>query len=334
MGVIFSSMLSSKKERMAGPGRSREWEADKMRRRWIREQRTLCGDRYMEVDFLWVSDQQHRSSSRGKKALASSLAQAKRNANRAGRYFIQILNVNFDERGLHITLTYNDAFAPEDEERAERDLANYMRRVKRWIRRNGMSPAALRWISVTEGQGEDKAAGQKAVRWHHHLILQMDGLDKHQREQLRSALEDLWAVRIGGVLESLGTVNADRLQPGKDGLQALGLYLLKYPKRKKRWHQSQGLRKPKYPRPNDTRWTAHKLAAACTMEVDDAAAWERRFPGWRFLGAHPCWSEERGEWRLYIRFYKLPERPVSAIRRKRQETASPPVVRAGIFKSL
>lgn len=305
-----------------------------MRRRWIREQRTLCGDQYMEVDFLWVSDQQHRATSRGKKALASSLAQQTRNAARAGRYFIQIINANFDRRGWHVTLTYDDAWLPEDGARAERDLVNYIRRLRRWLARHGIEPGLLRWISVTEGQEEDKAAGQKAVRWHHHLLIQLDELTQTQREQLRSALEDLWRVRIGGIPESLGTVNADRLQPDKDGLAALGAYLLKYPRRKKRWHQSQGLRKPKYPRPNDTRWTARKLAAACTVEVDDAAAWEQRFPGWKFIGAHPCWSEERGEWRLYIRMYKLPERPVSAIRRKQQDTALRPAAWSGLFKSL
>lgn len=308
MGVIFSAMLSRKRETTAGPDLTREWESKKMRKRYIREQKTLCGEKYMEVDLNWITEQQHRATSRGKKALASTLAQQDRNAGRAGRYFIQLVNSNFDWMGLHVAYTYDDAYLPESAERAERDLTNYLRRVRRWISRQGWDPAGLRWISVTEGQDEDKAAGQKAVRWHHHLLIQMDGLGREQREKLRGALEDLWSVRFCGEVESLGTVNADRLQPDKDGLVGLALYLLKYPKRKKRWHQSQGLRKPRYPRPNDTRWSARKLAEACTLEVDDADAWEKRYPGWKFLGAHPSWNEERGEWRVYIRLYRKEER--------------------------
>ena len=279
-----------------------------MRKRYIREQKTLCGEKYMEVDLKWITEQQHRATSRGKKALVSTLAQQDRNAGRAGRYFIQLIHANFDRMGWHVALTYDDAWLPESGEKAERDLVNYLRRVRRWISRQGWDPAGLRWISVTEGQDEDKAAGQKAVRWHHHLLIQMDGLAREQREKLRGALEDLWSVRFCGEVESLGTVNADRLQPDKDGLVGLALYLLKYPKRKKRWHQSQGLRKPRYPRPNDTRWSARKLAEACTLEVDDADAWEKRYPGWKFLGAHPSWNEERGEWRAYIRLYRKEER--------------------------
>lgn len=296
MGVIFSAMLYTKKKK--DPKDPKE---DRMR--LIREQRTLCGSDYMEVDFLWISEQQHRATARKKKELASSLAQQGRNAARAGRYFIQLINANFDRRGWHVTLTYDDEHLPE-EERAERDLVNYVRRIRRWVSRQGWDPDGLRWVSVTEGQDEDKAAGQKAVRWHHHYLAQMDNLTREERDKLRGALEDLWAVRFCGEVESLGTVNADRLQPDRDGLAALGAYLLKYPKRKKRWHQSQGLRKPQYPRPNDTKWSAKKLAAACTLEVDDAKAWESRYPGWRFLGAHPAWIEERGEWRLYIRMYR------------------------------
>ena len=308
MGVIFSSMLSRKRETTAGPDLTREWESEKMRKRYIREQKTLCGEKYMEVDLKWITEQQHRATSRGKKALVSTLAQQDRNAGRAGRYFIQLIHANFDRMGWHVALTYDDGWLPESAERAERDLTNYLRRVRRWISRQGWDPAGLRWISVTEGQDEDKAAGQKAVRWHHHLLIQMDGLAREQREKLRGALEDLWSVRFCGEVESLGTVNADRLQPDKDGLVGLALYLLKYPKRKKRWHQSQGLRKPRYPRPNDTRWSARKLAEACTLEVDDADAWEKRYPGWKFLGAHPSWNEERGEWRIYIRLYRKEER--------------------------
>ena len=293
---------------MPEPCLGREWEAEKMRKRYIREQKTLCGEKYMEVDLKWITEQQHRAASRGKKALASTLAQQDRNAGRAGRYFIQLIHANFDRMGWHVALTYDDGWLPESAERAERDLTNYLRRVRRWISRQGWDPAGLRWISVTEGQDEDKAAGRKAVRWHHHLLIQMDGLAREQREKLRGALEDLWSVRFCGEVESLGTVNADRLQPDKDGLVGLALYLLKYPKRKKRWHQSQGLRKPRYPRPNDTRWSARKLAEACTLEVDDADAWEKRYPGWKFLGAHPSWNEERGEWRVYIRLYRKEER--------------------------
>ena len=138
----------------------------------------------------------------------------------------------------------------------------------------------------------------------YNFSFQHDGLDRAARSELREALEDLWSTGRGERREPLGTVNADRLQPEGDGLSALTGYLLKYPKRKKRWRQSRGLQKPVYRRPNDSRWTRRKLELACTADTEDAYVWEQRYPGWRFLGAYPQWNEERGEWRCYIRLWR------------------------------
>ncbi len=273
-------------------------------RRYIREQRTLCGERYAEVDLFWVTEAEHKAGPRRKKELASTLAQTERNAWHSRRYFRQLINTNFDERGFHVTLTYEDGRLPADEESAARDLRNWLRRVRGWLRREGLPAERLKWIAVTEHQEEDKSAGVKAVRYHHHALIQLDGVAREARNALRSALEELWSTGRGAGREALGTVNADRLQPETDGLDALANYLLKYPRRKKRWSQSRGLAKPAHPRPNDTRWSARRLALACTADAADAYCWEQLYPGWRFLSAHPQWSEERGEWRVYIRLWR------------------------------
>lgn len=47
-----------------------------MKSRFIREQKTICGKEYMEVDLLHVSPAEHRASVREKKAFASSLGNA------------------------------------------------------------------------------------------------------------------------------------------------------------------------------------------------------------------------------------------------------------------
>lgn len=274
------------------------------KKRYIREQWTLCGDRYAEVDLFWITEAEHKAGPRRKKELASSLAQQTRNDWHSRRYFVQLINSNFTEAGFHVTLTYDDAFCPEDEQQAGRDVENYIRRVKWWLKKHGYAPAALRYIIVTEHQEEDKAAGLKEVRFHHHVLMQLDGMTKEQRAELRQALEDAWSTGRGDLREPLGRVNADRLQPDQDGLAALAGYLLKYPRRKKRWRQSRNLRKPVYKRPNDTKWSGKKLETACRVDAEDAYTWEQRFPGWRFLGAFPCYNEDRGEWRIYIRLLK------------------------------
>ena len=155
-----------------------------MGRRYIREQRTECGEKYAEVDLFWVNEAEHKAGPRRKKELASSLAQQKRNVQHSKRYFTQLIHCNFDKRGFHLALTYDDAFLPEDEEWAARDLENYLRRVRWWLKKRGHDPAGLKWIAVTEHQDADKAAGVKEVRYHHHLLIQHDGLDKSDRSHV------------------------------------------------------------------------------------------------------------------------------------------------------
>lgn len=272
------------------------------KKQYIREQKTICGKNYAEVDFCWISEKEHRAGTRGRKRFASSLAQQGRNAERARRTLVQLLNTNFDEQGFSLTLTYEDIYLPGGDDAAWLDVQNYLQRIRRWLKKQKWQSAGkLKWVCVTENQEADPAHGLKEVRYHHHMVLQVDGLTPEQRAALRDALENQWSTGTNRYREPLGTVNADRLQPDHDSLEGLAKYLLKSPRRKKRWHASRGLERPAYPRPNDTHWTPRKLADACTTLVDDAGFWERRYPGYRFLGAVPSFCEERAEWRMYIK---------------------------------
>ena len=180
------------------------------RKQYIREQKTICGDSYAEVDFCWIAEREHRAGPRGKKKFASSLAQQKRNRERSARLLVQLLNTNFDQRGFALTLTYEDMWLPDDDEAAWKDVYNYLKRVRRWLtRKNWQDATPIKWVCVTENQEADPANGLKEVRYHHHMVLQVDGLTAAHRAALRDALEDLWCT--GRSREPLGTVNADRL---------------------------------------------------------------------------------------------------------------------------
>ena len=293
----------------------------KEKTRYIREQRAVCGPDYMEVDYYWVSQAEHRASTRAKRRAASSLAQKKRNAARASRYFVQLVNTNFDANGFSVVLTYDDAFLPDMPEQADGDLSRYIRRVQAFCRKKGW--AAPRWVAVTEWQPAGN--GCKAVRYHHHLLLQVDGLTKPEQWELRARLEALW--HQGG--EPMGTVNADALQPERDNLEGLARYMTKYVNRKHRWRTSRGLKKPVYPRPNDTKMSARRLHQACTLYVDDAAHWEACWPGYRFCGAEPRWDEVRAQWQLTVKMRRRPARPQRTPRPARRGMSAAPTSPAG-----
>ena len=100
-----------------------------MKKRYTREKKTLCGEGYMEVDLYHITPEEH-AAKRRKKTRPSSERQKKRNAQHAHRWRVQKANANFTVLGFYLTLTYIEAFLPESMEQAQRDLRNYIRRVK------------------------------------------------------------------------------------------------------------------------------------------------------------------------------------------------------------
>lgn len=100
-----------------------------MKKSYTREKKTLCGEGYMEVDLYRITPEEH-AAKRRKKGRPSSERQKKRNAQHAHRWRVQKANANFTVLGFYLTLTYIDAFLPESMEQAQRDLRNYIRRVK------------------------------------------------------------------------------------------------------------------------------------------------------------------------------------------------------------
>ena len=60
--------------------------------RFVREQRHVCGDNYMEIDLYPISEREKGASLSAKRRQASSRIQQNLNARNARRYFIQLLN--------------------------------------------------------------------------------------------------------------------------------------------------------------------------------------------------------------------------------------------------
>ena len=257
--------------------------------RRVREQRHLCGSRYMEVDYFSISEAEHRATARAKRERASRLVQKNLNARNACRHMVQLVNTNFGPDDLHLSLTYDREHLTGGEE-ADRILMRYLRRLAYRCRKKGMPAPA--YIAVTEYRDEGDEG--KTVRPHHHVILRC--------ALSREEIEDLWSDRQG---RRLGLARADRLQPDHESLEALARYITKYPNRRHRWHQSRGLRQPVRPRPNDSRVKSQsRLDRMARERVDDREFWEKMWPGWRFECCVPVWNETTAQWSLYCKFWR------------------------------
>ena len=164
------------------------------RKNFIREKKIYCGKEWLEVDIVPVTNMPEAGKGKSKE---SSQAQKNLNDKRSKRRFVQIANTNFGEDDLHISATYNEAHLPMTLKEAEKNVHNYLDRVKRRMKR--VTGQDLKYMLVTE-YTPDEEDEEKAVRIHHHIILN-GGLS-------RDDLELMW---------STNRINWKRQQTGNTG---------------------------------------------------------------------------------------------------------------------
>lgn len=154
----------------------------------------------------------------------NSIAQRDLNDRNARKTLERLINTNFGEGDLWITLTYDGEHLPETMDEATRNVRRYMQRVNYQRKKRGLNPA--RYVYVTEHSEENK------VRWHHHIV--MDG------EMDRDTVESCWKIRSRNQVR--------KVVPDDDGLTGMAQYItkdrLKRKKHERRWNCSKNLKQP------------------------------------------------------------------------------------------
>lgn len=159
-----------------------------------------------------------------KKKKDNSKAQRDLNDRNARKHLERLVNTNFKEGDLWITLTYDEEHLPEDMDEALRNMQKWIKRVNYQRKKRGLPPA--KYIYVTEHSEENE------VRWHHHII--MDGMMD------RDTVEACWKIRSRNQVR--------KIVPDDDGLTGMAKYITKdgYKRKKneRRWNASKNLEQP------------------------------------------------------------------------------------------
>ena len=129
-----------------------------MRRRY-RMTDIICGDNYI-TSRIYPEYTPPRTS-RQRKSKPTSEVQQKLNDKNRQEYISHLASTNYTARDYYITLTYNDRHLPKNIHEAKRELANYIKRLKRKTKKLGLT---LKVIAVT-------GYGSKRKRLHHHLLV-------------------------------------------------------------------------------------------------------------------------------------------------------------------
>ena len=182
--------------------------------------------------------------------------------------------MNFTENDIALHLTYRPDSLPENQESAQKDLYNFIRRVKRRYKKLGIE---FKYISCTE-------YGESTGSVHHHLIAS-GGLD-------RDVIEKLWGK---------GYANSKRLQFEDDGVSGLARYVIKDKNSYKRWNQSKNLIQPEL-FVRDGAISQSKVTEIADA-IENKTAWEylsELYPDFELTDA--CVSHNEVNKGLYIHF--------------------------------
>ena len=247
----------------------------------IREKNIISGSMY-EAEFYPIFSNGRRIPSRGKKTKPSSKEQQNLNDKNARKKIVRLVNANFGKDDIVIHGTYRDDEMPTSESECRRDIQNYIRRIKRYRKREKMPD--MKYIYVIEAK-TSKSTG--IIRYHFHMIT---------NKMNRDIAEKMWLYG--------DWTNADRLQPNEKGCEALAKYLVKNPEGGKRWAQSKNLKKPKIQKPKDGKISKRYLSKLSTERIDDAEYWEKRYKGYKFIEANAVFNGYNGYWYLSVVMYK------------------------------
>ena len=192
-----------------------------------RRRTTVSGPR-IDAEVFPVFGRNQRGDLRRAKSQITREAQQRANDERSRIHLIQLVETNFTEKDVALGLDY--AGAVPTPERVDKDVRNFIARVKRARKKAGLPE--LKYIYAIGGD-EMPAAGYSGKRPHVHMIMN-GGID-------RDDLEEMWRQ---------GRANCDRLQPRDEGLGGIAVYFTRQkqdrPPKKgvRKWRGSRNLTQP------------------------------------------------------------------------------------------
>lgn len=244
-----------------------------------REQRFVYSN-YMEASVYPVFWVEHSTGTRTKRK-PTSTAQQKLNKENSANELNRIICANFTRKDYYLTLTF--AKNPESKERAKKDIENFFARLKRAMRKKGLSDP--KWVKCVE-------KGTRGGRWHAHCVVS-GGLAPHE-------IAELWG---------RGYVDCKPLMFCTDGCRGVSRYFVKEyknspgdQKKEKCWSCSRNCARTQ-PKTNDYRYSK-KRAAELAKDKDNARLIEKLYPDYICSECRTFYNDESGLFYLRLYFYR------------------------------
>lgn len=187
---------------------------------------TVTAGQTREIDIYPIWDNQKTASAAKRERMKHREAQRRVDRRNAQRRLRRMINANFGAGDILITNTYAPGQEPQDEREAQRNMQNYIRRIKTLRARKGLP--AVKYVYVTEVTHSEA----RGTRYHHHMIIS-GGID-------RETLESMWRG---------GHSNSRTARPDRDWLGGFAHYMTKTKETQEKathrgWNCSKNLTRP------------------------------------------------------------------------------------------
>lgn len=240
-----------------------------------REQKYFYGE-YMEVNMFPVYDFVRSCSKRVKRKPTSKI-QERLNQINAERKLARMIPANFTNNDMKFELTYAPQYIPESIEQAQKDMINFLRRIKR-ARKKANLPE-MKYIYSLE-------QGSKKKRIHFHVIM-TGGLSIKE-------IQTIWGL---GYVDKILPLMFD-----EKGCTGIAKYFCKQKISGKRWVSSRNCIKPE-PKNNDSKLTK-RIVKEFAVDCENHKLFETLYPEYYYAECKPFWNEDNGAYYLTLYMYK------------------------------
>lgn len=254
--------------------------------------RTIQSGDHFEIELFPVTADGRRCDRKHK---LSPEQQRAYNQKRAAKKLERLINSNFVEGDIIITLQYRAELRPTlDYAAVLRNTRNYLRRVKECRKREGLP--AVKYVYAIERTGKNN--------WHTHLI--MSAIPREVAESLWTFADFVNSRRYQPTMQEGGAAFANYIAGKKGGKD--------FEKHGRNWNSSQNLMQPTVTTEDGTR-TRRELARLARERMNDKEYWEHKFKGYRFVSAKATFNEFNLWWYITVRMYRI-ESPAAVCNRQ------------------
>lgn len=265
-----------------------EWELERL----LKEEKVDClyrtattklknkktGKAYIESK-IYPSYNRRKDMPRTGRKRESKPSQKNLNDKNAKRYLINLININFGDGDYWCTFGWNDDQIPKDWDRAQKDVRNFIERIK--YRQGKRSREKIRYVYILAFDGYERP--------HFHLVI--------STVLSRDELEDTWG--------KCDRPNTRRIKPDdKDMLIGMATYITQNPRKTKRWCASKNLDKPGKPTHSYRKFskrTAERMVKDYEVMREEL---EKAYPGYKLQEVEAKYNGINAAFYIYARMVR------------------------------